>query len=129
MELLTEKVPGVVDVQVAMFPGSLEGRNVVGLAFQNASGLYLCPGVCRIGIYLGPYYDGLQDPDLLVHLGNVLAHEMTHIIEPRDNCDIDANPWAKSLVPGEPDTARASAYARQNCYARLPVWLVPEKYY
>lgn len=51
----------------------------------------LCPGTCRISIYLSPYYDGFANLYMLVYLGNLLVYEATHIVKPFGGCDIDAN--------------------------------------
>ena len=140
VQILTEKTPGVVDVKVTFWRGYPGG----GIAWAQRSldpehPRLLCPNPCKIDFYMGwqgsgPGYGWDYEP-WLGFAAETLAHELVHIVGPWefDQCGHRLGDGSQTAhLPArwyDHGLQRLTDYVRDNCFAGLPPWEIPERYH
>ena len=134
---------GRVSVDVTLFRGQHE--SAYGQAFRSYDSVHpklLCPGGCEIAIYMGtaptPPEAGRSPSVLTNWLGDVLAHELVHIVgrpywegqctHPPDFEYEDG--FDGVFIPSwEDEGSLFTDHVRQNCFEGLPPWVIPPEYW
>lgn len=130
VQILTERMPGVLSVPVTFFKGWETGR----IAFASKNTIIvgvLCPDICTIGFYMGAW----KDHDLWrISVGETLAHELVHVVGRGASLVVGPDhSYYDSPCKHPPgfydfDERRLTDHVRENCFAGLEPWIIPEQY-